>query len=126
MSVTTKEKVLTIGIISDNDFQKKALHDAENIDSGIFIDDPYSVYFKNEEELLHSISYKKLKMLNVIKHQAPGSIYELAKIMKKDFKTVYCEIVHLYKLGLVKIEKTDKGRKSLKPSVIYDKILIEV
>jgi predicted transcriptional regulator len=79
-------------------------------------------------------SEEKAKIIKTIKETNPDSIYSLAKILKRDFKTVRNELRILEEFGIVKLTegkskgKIKKGtnRKVLKPTVAIDKLVIDL
>ena len=92
--------------------------------------------FKNEKAefdfeglgvLRNLLSNEKARLINVIKNRKPNSIYELAKILKRDFKSVNGDIKALEKFGFVNMiaEKTGK-RERLKPVLAVDSMYIHV
>ena len=72
---------------------------------------------------------KRLEMLHVIRHRRPGSVYALAKLLKRDFKSVHADLKRLAQLGLVRVRrqkaKTPKGYRAV-PVVGYDRIILEM
>ena len=83
--------------------------------------------FEGLSALRHLISNEKARILHVIKHKNPNSIYELAKILKRDFKSVHDDVKLLERFGFVELisEKTKK-RDRLRPKVVVDSINIEI
>jgi len=73
------------------------------------------------------ITNEKARMLHVIKNKNPNSIYDLAKILGRGFKSVSDDIKLLEKFGFIDLisEKTGK-RQRLRPTVIVDAINIEI
>ena len=73
------------------------------------------------------LSNEKARLLNVLKTKKPGSIYGLAKILKRDFKSVSDDIKLLEKFGFIDMiaEKTGK-RERLRPVIVVDKINISI
>ena len=69
------------------------------------------------------LSNEKARLLHVIKKNNPKSIYGLAKILKRDFKSVSCDIKTLKKFGFIEMiaEKTGK-RARLKPILAIDSL----
>ena len=66
---------------------------------------------------------EKIKMLYVLKHEKPNSIYDLAKILNRDFKTVRQDLKVLEQTGFVRISKERiKNRLCSKPVLILDRI----
>jgi len=83
--------------------------------------------FEGLSALRSLISNEKARILNVIKKKQPNSIYQLSKILKRDFKSVSDDIKLLERFGFIDLiaEKTGK-RKRLKPRVVVDSIKIEI
>ena len=71
------------------------------------------------------LSNEKARILHVIKHQNPKSIYELAKILDRNFKSVNDDLKLLERFGFIDFiaEKT-KNRIRHRPEVIIDTITI--
>lgn len=78
-----------------------------------------SIGFENIETFRKFFSQKRLELLSVIKNQQPRSIYELAKLTKREYKNVYDDVSLLESLGLV-----EKGENNL--SADFSKLLIEL
>ena len=73
------------------------------------------------------LSNEKAKILYTIKTKKPSSIYSLAKIIHRDFKSVSEDIKLLEKFGFIDLieEKTGK-RMRLKPILVVDSIHINI
>ncbi len=73
------------------------------------------------------LSNERAKLLYTIKAKRPGSIYELAKIVKRDFKSVSTDIKLLERFGFLDMlaEKTG-NRERLKPIVVADTVIITI
>ena len=56
-----------------------------------------------------------MEILRAIITQKPESIYDLAKIVNRDFKNVYSDVQFLNNLGLIKLKETGSPRKGLMP-----------
>ncbi len=77
-------------------------------------------------KLLRSIlSNEKARILYILKNQNPKSIYALAKLLGRDFKSVREDIKVLERFGFIEFhaEKTGK-RESLMPVLVIDKLQI--
>ena len=73
------------------------------------------------------LSNEKARILHIIKTKKPSSIYELAKILGRDFKAVRQDIKLLEKFGFIELISSHKqGRERLRPVVDVDKIVINV
>ncbi|MAE49529.1 ArsR family transcriptional regulator [Candidatus Pacearchaeota archaeon] len=83
--------------------------------------------FEGLTALRRLLNNEKARMLHVIKVKKPGSIYELAKILKRDFKSVSQDIKLLDRFGFIDMiaEKTG-NRERLKPVVVVDSINIHL
>jgi len=83
--------------------------------------------FEGLSALRHLLSNEKARILNLIKIKKPNSIYQLAKMLKRDFKSVNEDIKLLEKFGFIDLiaQKTGK-RERLKPIVIIDSIRINL
>lgn len=73
------------------------------------------------------LSNEKARILHVIKNHKPVSIYHLAKILGRSFKSVNDDVKFLEKMGFIDLiaEKTKK-RVRYKPEVIVDNLIINV
>jgi predicted transcriptional regulator len=73
------------------------------------------------------LSNEKARLLHTIKTKNPKSIYELAKILGRDFKSVSEDIKLLGRFGFIEMiaEKTGK-RQRLKPVVVIDSLHINL
>jgi predicted transcriptional regulator len=70
---------------------------------------------------------ERLRILQVIRNERPGSIYELAKMLDRDRAAVVRDLEYLQQLGLVEFEEERKGkRRSRKPVVPYDEIEVSI
>ncbi|MEK6889334.1 MAG: hypothetical protein AABW80_04475 [Nanoarchaeota archaeon] len=83
--------------------------------------------FEGLSALRKLLSNEKARLLNVIKTKKPKSIYELAKMLGRDFKSVKEDIKLLERFGFIDMiaEKTGK-RERLKPKLVVDSINIIV
>ncbi len=73
------------------------------------------------------LSNEKARLLYTIKAEKPNSIYKLAKLLKRDFKSVSEDIKLLERFGFIDLisEKTG-NRERLKPILIVDTIYISL
>ena len=69
---------------------------------------------------------KRIELLRVIKHKQPKSVYELAKLTKREIKSVVVDLDVLVKCGLLDTKKVPiKGKTGykIKPIFDYDKLI---
>lgn len=84
-----------------------------------------SYNFSNLSSLRHLLSNEKAKILHCIKNQKPISIYDLAKKLKRGFKSVNDDVKLLEKFGFIKLlEEKTKNRKRYMPELNADEIVI--
>ena len=83
--------------------------------------------FEGLATLKSLLSNEKARTLHVIKHNKPKSIYGLAKILKRDFKSVNDDVKLLERFGFLDLisERTGK-RERLRPTIVVDGINIEI
>lgn len=118
MAPSKREKTLFIdlnvvegGIISK--FLRKVTKDTE--------------YNPKDVELLRKLfSSEKTRILHTLKKTAPNSIYDLAKILERDFKSVYEDLKFLERFGFIEFHSERKGKRtSHKPVLKIDSLKLE-
>lgn len=73
------------------------------------------------------LNNEKARILHVIKTQKPASIYQLAKLLKRGFKSVNDDIKLLERFGFIElVEEKYKKRIKHKPEIVVDEITINV
>ncbi len=83
--------------------------------------------FSGIAALRHLLSNEKARILDVIKTKNPRSIYELAKILGRNFKSVSEDIKLLERFGFIElVEEKTKNRIRHKPEIVVDNIIINV
>ena len=83
--------------------------------------------FEGINALRRLLTNEKARVLNVIKTKQPGSIYELAKILGRNFKSVSEDIKLLKRFGFIELYKVkDKKRIKYKPQLSVDGINIQI
>ena len=73
----------------------------------------------NLETIAKIFSKPRMEILQAIITKKPQSIYELAKILNRDFKNVYSDVQFLNDVGLIKLKETGDNRKGLQPIAKY-------
>lgn len=84
------------------------------------------VYFSSLEAVRKILTKGRVQVLRAIKEHKPQSIYELAKILKKDLKNIRMDLNVLSEMELVEIENTQNPRKQKRPVLITDHIILEL
>jgi predicted transcriptional regulator len=73
------------------------------------------------------LSNEKARIIHTIKTKKPQSIYELAKILERGFKSVNDDVRLLKRWGFIDlVEEKTKNRKRLKPVIVVDQITIHL
>ena len=73
------------------------------------------------------LSNEKARLLHTIKVKQPKSIYSLAKILDKDFKTVRENVILLKKFGFLDLIEEKSGKRRLhKPVLTANSINITI
>ena len=81
--------------------------------------------FSDVKLLRNLLSNEKARILYALKSKNPKSIYALAKLLGRDFKSVREDIKVLERFGFIEFHAEKKGkRESLMPVLIIDKLQI--
>jgi len=83
---------------------------------------------KSDVSILRQLlSNEKARLLHICKTKQPNSIYELAKLLTRDFKAVRYDIRLLEQFGFIELVAVNKdGRERLKPIVDTDRVIINI
>lgn len=91
-----------------------------------FVGEKEDYEFSGLKDLRQLLSNEKAKILYTVKHQKPESIYKLAKILKRDFKSVQQDVRLLSKFGFISLEPEKSGkRERLKPLLSVNSLQIK-
>lgn len=83
--------------------------------------------FEGLSALRHLLSNEKARLLHAIKTQDPTSIYDLAKKLGRNFKSVSDDIKLLERFGFIElVEEKTKNRIRHKPEIIVDTVTIHI
>ncbi|MDP2946568.1 MAG: hypothetical protein Q8N88_00495 [Nanoarchaeota archaeon] len=81
--------------------------------------------FSDVKLLRKLLSNEKSRILHFLKHKNPSSIYSLAKMLGKDFKSVQENLKILERFGFIEFISEKKGkRESLRPVLSTESIQI--
>ncbi len=81
------------------------------------------VYFTNIEAFRKAITPRRLELLNIIKTARPGSINQLASLVRRNIKNVAEDVKLLSQVGLL---ETKEVRNRIAPQVDYDEIDLRI
>lgn len=78
------------------------------------------------ETLAKIFSKTRLEILQVIIAKNPQSIYELAKMVNRDFKNVHTDVNILKEVGLIELKDSGDARSGLIPVAKYSGIELDL
>ena len=84
------------------------------------------IVFNDVETLRSILTTERVRVLHCIKEKKPKSIYELAKMLDRNWGLVAKDIELLSNLGIVKLEKKEKPKEIIRPIVNFNKMNINV
>jgi predicted transcriptional regulator len=85
------------------------------------------VGFTSIEAARNFLTRERLTLLRTIRTRHPSSLYELAKMVSRDFKNVQEDIAILERHGLVRVSKEPKGKRKVKvPEVPFEQIALKI
>jgi predicted transcriptional regulator len=84
-------------------------------------------FFESLEAVRNVLTEKRLELWRLIRDETPGSILELSKLAKRNFKSVYQDVAMLVAVGLVELKK-EKGKRgdTQRPVSLADTLQLEV
>ena len=121
-----KVKQVKLDIQSEDEFIRETAAAMKAVAAGKSVKPDSVISFDSLKTMRKFITDERLRILKAIRKYQPASIYELAKLLKRDTKNVSDDVRYLSELGLLKLEKTKDGRSKTKPVMEYDKILVEI
>ena len=83
------------------------------------------IIFANLETASKVMSRARIEILQSIIKFKPKSIYELAKILEKDFKNVHTDVKFLCDVGLIELQETEDARNGLRPVARFSGIELD-
>ena len=78
-----------------------------------------SIGFSDVDSFRVFFSKKRMELLSAIKHKKPKSVYQLAKILDREYKNVYDDVKLLEELGLI-------TKENHSVEVEFNKLCVEV
>lgn len=121
-----KIKNIVVEIKSVEDTLKAVKEIMGKIKEGKSVKKKESISFNNIDIMRKFLTNRRLELIKVIKRHKPKSIYQLAKIVNRDSKSVNTDLKLLSDLGMVDLKSKDKGRENIVPSVDYEKIDVAI
>lgn len=85
------------------------------------------VYVKNIDVARKILTPKRMRLLSTVRKSRPVSLYALAKMMKRDIKSVITDADMLNRFGLLKLESYTEGRqRKVRPQIEASRIQMEL
>jgi len=104
-------------------FKKESLEFAKNLSKGKRVKPLVGLGFHSVEDFRNFFTPRRVEILKTIRNKEPKSIYSLAKILKRDIKSVTVDLNILEENGLIELRK---NKRSVVPFHDYDKLRIEM
>ncbi len=84
------------------------------------------VYFVSLDAVRQVLSPKRVELLRAVRERRPRSLYELARILARNFKNVQADVAMLMRIGLIKLSREKDGRERATPTVAYDALRLQI
>lgn len=85
-----------------------------------------SIACKSMDDMMKLMTKTRFQVFTAIVEKAPGSLTELADVLKKDLGNVLRDAKVLQSLGLIELQKSPGRRgEKIKPVALYQRIVFE-
>jgi len=121
-----KIQKIKVPVRSLDDVLDNFVKTAKSLKAGEKVTPQKGTYVADVETARSIFTEGRMRIIQLLKSKKPQSIYALAKLLKRDFKNVYDDVIFLTQLGILGIEASTTGRKQKKPILLCDKILFEM
>ena len=121
-----KIKRVKIGIKSVKEVLEDFVKTGEAIKKGEILKKEKGVFFESIEGFRKALTPKRLELLHLIKEKHPESLQELARLTKRDMKSIVTDIKILEDLELIDMKRKKEGRRESVPTVEYDRINLDI
>lgn len=120
-------KTKKIVIKSRDELNAETLDFARRLDRGQKVKSQRGEFFESLEAVRNFLTEKRLELWRAIRDRSPGSLTDLAKLVRRDYKDVHQDVSILVEVGLVDLRKP-KGSKTraLKPVSLVDQLEFKV
>jgi len=119
-------KRVKIGIKSVKEVLEDFVRAGEAIERGEGIKRERGVFFESIEGFRKALTPKRLELLHLIKEKHPQSLQELARLARRDMKSIVTDIEILEGLDLIDMKRKKEGRRESIPTVAYDALEVVV
>ena len=114
-----KAKNILIEIKSDKEVFEDLKKTVREIKTGKNPGKKDALIFSGLRQMRSVLTPERLKLLHIIKESRPSNVYQLAKLVGKDYSSIYKNVQALQELGLIELQEN-------KPRVNYGKISVEI
>lgn len=85
------------------------------------------VSFTSLEAARNFLTPKRIALLHAIRIREPRSLYELARLVKRNFSSVFKDVAILRRHGLVQLSRVPRSRRrAVAPKVRYEAIRLQI
>ncbi|MBI3813832.1 MAG: hypothetical protein HY279_05110, partial [Nitrospinae bacterium] len=98
----------------------------KKIERGEKVKSEKGLYFESIEGFRKALTPKRLELLHIIKEKQPESLQELARLVKRDMKSIVTDIKILEGLDLIDMRRKKEGRKESIPTIDYERIDLQI
>jgi predicted transcriptional regulator len=90
----------------------------------------HQISFANIKDITEEFISPRPKLFACIVENEPLSLYQLAKLLKRDYANVYKDVQNLVAMGVIKLEKEDEitgnsAKQRIKPIPLYNQIVFD-
>ncbi len=115
-------RVLTIKVEEPRKVVRKLLKTLKKADLGKPLEEEQQLIFPSVERLFKILTPARWEIVKALQTKEFKSIRELAQFLGRDYSNVWNDIQILKDLGIVKMEKTERGYRVYIP---YERIIVE-
>ncbi len=120
-------KTKRIIIKSRREFDDETLQFFRKLDRGEKVKPFKGEFFESLEAVRNFLTEKRLELWRIIRDKEPGSLTELARLIKRDYKDVHQDVSILVEVGLVDLRKPKRAKtRALKPVSLVDQLEFKV
>ena len=121
-----KLKKITIHIKSLDEALDEFVDTAEKIRKGKEVKSKTATYIADAETARAIFTDSRIRIIQLLKEKKPESIYALAKLLNRDFKNVYEDVMFLAEVGVIGIKESKNGRHQKQPILLSDQLLFDM
>jgi len=119
-----KNKILEIHFQSLADFKKEMKRTLSKREASI--QPLHHIFFDSVESFRKFMTIQKIELLTAIATQKPSSIYELTKMIDRDFAAVLRDCTSLAGAGFIKLKETKDNKNTKIPMLSFAYSVIAV